>query len=34
MLLLYPMVANFVIMGCAMPFVYQPMPVADLGGSG
>ena len=31
-LLLYPMVANFLIMGCALPFVYQPMPAVDLGG--
>jgi len=30
-LLLYPLVANFVIMGAAIPFVYQPMPVQDLG---
>lgn len=30
-LLLYPMVANFVVMGAAMPFVYQPMPITDLG---
>jgi drug/metabolite transporter (DMT)-like permease len=31
-LLLYPMMANFVVMACAMPFVYQPMPPAHLGG--
>ena len=30
-LLLYPMVANFVLMACLMPVVYQPMPIADLG---
>lgn len=30
-LLLYPMMANFVIMGCAMPFFYVPPQVADLG---
>ena len=30
-LLLYPMVANFVVMGAALPFVYQPMPVSHLG---
>ena len=30
-LLLYPMVANFLIMACAMPFVYQAMPAIDLG---
>ena len=31
-LLLYPMMANFLIMGMAMPFVYQPMPPMQLGG--
>lgn len=31
-LLLYPMVANFVLMGALMPFVYEPMPLAHLGG--
>ena len=30
-LMLYPMMANFVLMGAAMPFVYQPMPVEHLG---
>lgn len=30
-LMLYPMVANFALMGCLMPFVYRPMPLADLG---
>ncbi|MEM9797556.1 MAG: DMT family transporter [Pseudomonadota bacterium] len=30
-LLLYPMVANFILMGALMPFVYQPMPAGDLG---
>ncbi len=30
-LILYPMVANFILMGAAMPFVYQPMPGLDLG---
>jgi len=30
-LMLYPMVANFVVMGSILPFVYQPMPVGDLG---
>lgn len=30
-LLLYPMVANFALMAVALPFVYQPMPIADLG---
>ncbi len=29
-LILYPMIANFVVMGVAMPFVYQPMPGQDL----
>ena len=32
-LLLYPMMANFVLMGCALPFVYQPMPALHLGGA-
>jgi S-adenosylmethionine uptake transporter len=31
-LLLYPMIANFLLMGLAMPFVYQPMPPLHLGG--
>ena len=31
-LLLYPMVANFLIMGCALPFVYREMPAVDVGG--
>ena len=30
-LLLYPMVANFVVMGAAMPFVYRPMLGGDFG---
>ena len=30
-LLLYPMVANFLVMGLMLPVVYEPMPVADLG---
>ncbi|WP_296423282.1 DMT family transporter [Yoonia sp.] len=30
-LLLYPMVINFVIMACLLPFVYQPMPIEHLG---
>ena len=30
-MLIYPMVANFVIMGCALPFVYEPMPITHLG---
>jgi S-adenosylmethionine uptake transporter len=29
-LLLYPMLANFAVMLCAMPFVYIPMPLEDL----
>ena len=33
-LLLYPMMANFLIMACAMPFVYTPMPVEHLGAVG
>ena len=32
-LLLYPMMANFVLMGCAMPFVYHAMPALHLGGT-
>lgn len=31
-LLLYPMMANFIIMGCIMPFVYQPIELPHLGG--
>lgn len=30
-LLLYPMLANFVVLGLALPFVYRPMPVEHLG---
>ncbi|WP_299153858.1 DMT family transporter [uncultured Tateyamaria sp.] len=30
-LLLYPMVANFVVMGAALAFVYKPMPIEHLG---
>jgi S-adenosylmethionine uptake transporter len=30
-LMLYPMVASFLLMGLAMPFVYVPMPVGHLG---
>jgi len=30
-LLLYPMVANFVVMACIMPFYYIPMPIEHLG---
>lgn len=33
-MLLYPMMANFLVMACAMPFVYRPMPALDLGGLG
>lgn len=29
-LILYPMMANFILMGAAMPFVYEPMPGLDL----
>ena len=32
-LLLYPMMANFLLMGLAMPFVYLPMPPVHLGGA-
>jgi len=31
-LLLYPMVATVILMGCILPFVYRPMPASDLGG--
>ena len=30
-MLLYPMVANFTLMACLMPVVYEPMPLGDLG---
>jgi len=30
-MLLYPMVANFVLMGIALAFVYEPMPIEHLG---
>lgn len=30
-LLLYPIVGNFIALGCALPFVYRPMPVEHLG---
>lgn len=30
-LLLYPMMGNLAVMGLALPFVYQPMPLADFG---
>lgn len=30
-ILLYPMVVNFALMACALPFVYVPMPIGDLG---
>ena len=29
-MLLYPMVANFMLMACALPFVYEPMPIEHL----
>lgn len=29
--MLYPMVANFMVMGAMLPFVYVPMPLVDLG---
>ena len=31
MLMLYPMTANFVLMGAILPFVYKPMPIEHLG---
>lgn len=30
-LLLYPMVTNFILLGCALPLVYKPMPIEHLG---
>ncbi|ALG89051.1 MAG: EamA/RhaT family transporter [Confluentimicrobium sp.] len=33
-LLLYPMVANFLVMACILPFVYVPVELVDLGGFG
>lgn len=30
-LMLYPMVANFAVMACILPFVYRPMPIEHLG---
>lgn len=30
-LLLYPMMTNFVVMACALPFFYEPMPIQHLG---
>ncbi|GGG72227.1 membrane protein [Salipiger pallidus] len=33
-LLLYPMMANFILMSCALAFVYKPMPIEHLGGVG
>lgn len=30
-LLLYPMMGNLIVMGMALPWVYQPMPLLDLG---
>ncbi len=30
-LMLYPMMGNFLLMAVAMPFVYRPMPLGDLG---
>ena len=33
-LLLYPMIANFVLMACALPFVYIPMPIEHLASVG
>jgi S-adenosylmethionine uptake transporter len=33
-MLLYPMMANFLVMACLMPFVYRPMAAIDLGGLG
>lgn len=33
-LMLYPLAGNFLLMGLALPFVYVPMPILDLGGLG
>lgn len=30
-LMLYPMMANLILMGLMLPFVYEPMPIGDLG---
>ncbi|WP_300018569.1 DMT family transporter [uncultured Roseobacter sp.] len=30
-IMLYPMMANFIVMAALLPLVYQPMPLADLG---
>ena len=30
-LLLYPMIGNFILMACALPFVYVPVPIEHLG---
>jgi S-adenosylmethionine uptake transporter len=30
-LLIYPMMANFVVLGLALPFVYKPMPIEHIG---
>jgi S-adenosylmethionine uptake transporter len=30
-MMLYPLMANFFVMGCILPFVYRPMPLGDLG---
>ena len=31
MIMLYPMMANFVVMAALLPFVYEPLPIEDLG---
>lgn len=30
-IMLYPMIANFIVAGLALPFVYEPMPLRDIG---
>ncbi len=30
-LMLYPMMANIVLMGCVLPFIYKPMPIEHVG---
>jgi drug/metabolite transporter (DMT)-like permease len=30
-IMLYPMMGNFIVMACLLPFVYEPMPLSDVG---
>ena len=34
LMVLYPMLTSFLMMGVALPFVYRPMPIADFGALG